>query len=157
MGFFPGTPSFTNLSCVDAPDPLTGHSYPLHTLHGFVGTRGLSFVRNVPFPSTHSSDSRSSSVCNLTRRRVIHLPPLASGVGRYRLIYPASRIRSDRRPQRIRCYRMCSIDSGLWCWDTTSQAASEDAPSQRRGWRAVLSFSFEVRACQGRLTLLCKS
>jgi len=77
MGFFPRTPSFTNLSSVDAPDPVTGHRYLLHTLHDFVGTRGLSFVRNVPFPATHSSDSGSSSVCNLKRRRVIHLPPLA--------------------------------------------------------------------------------
>ena len=52
---------------------------------------------------------------------------------------------------------MCSIDSGLWCWDTTTQAASDDAPSQRRGWRGVLSFSFEVRVRQGRVTLPCNS
>jgi len=52
---------------------------------------------------------------------------------------------------------MCSIDSGLWCWDATTQAASDDAPSQRRGWRGVLSFSFEVRVRQGRVTLPCKS
>ena len=52
---------------------------------------------------------------------------------------------------------MRSIDSGLWCWDATTQAASDDAPSQRRGWRGVLSFSFEVRMCQGRVTLPCKS
>jgi len=46
---------------------------------------------------------------------------------------------------------MCSIDSGLWCWDATTQAASDDAPSQRWGWRGVLSFSFEVRVRQGRI------
>ena len=51
---------------------------------------------------------------------------------------------------------MCSIDSGLWCWDATTQAASDDAPSQRRGWRGVLSFSFKVRMRQGRVTLPCK-
>jgi len=45
MGFFPRTPSFTNLSFVDAPNPLTGHSYLLHTLHVFVETRGLTFVQ----------------------------------------------------------------------------------------------------------------
>ena len=45
----------------------------------------------------------------------------------------------------------------FWCWDATTQAASEDAPSQRQGWRGLLSFSFEVRACHGRVTLLCKS
>jgi len=57
----------------------------------------------------------------------------------------------------MRCYKMCSIDSGLWCWDATTQAASDDAPSQCRGWRGVLSFSFEVRVRQGRVTLPCKS
>jgi len=77
MGFFPRTPSFTNLSSVDAPDPLTGHSYILHTLHDLVGTRGLTFVQNVPLPSTHCADCLLSSVCNLMRRRLIHLPPHA--------------------------------------------------------------------------------
>ena len=52
---------------------------------------------------------------------------------------------------------MCSNDSGLWCWDATTQVASDDAPSQRRGWSGVLSFSFEVRVRQGRVTLPCKS
>jgi len=80
MGFFPRTPSFTNLSSVDAPNPLTGHSYLLHTLRDYVGTRGLTFVRNVPLPSTHSSDCLSSSVCNLMRRGPIHLLPLAERV-----------------------------------------------------------------------------
>jgi len=35
----------------------------------------------------------------------------------------------------------------------TAQAASDDAPSQRQGWRGVLSFSFEVGVRQGRVTL----
>ena len=75
-GFFPRTPSFTNLSSVDSPDPLTGHSYLLHTLHDFVGTSGLTFVQNGPLLSTHSSDSLSSSVCNHMRRRPNHpVPP----------------------------------------------------------------------------------
>jgi len=52
---------------------------------------------------------------------------------------------------------MCAIDSGLWCWDATTQSASDDAPSQRRGWRGLLSFSFEVRMRQGRVTLPYKS
>jgi len=52
---------------------------------------------------------------------------------------------------------MCPIDSGLWCWDATTQAASDDAPSQHRGWRGVLSFSFEIGVRQGRVTLPCKS
>jgi len=77
IGIFPQTRSFTNLSSVDSPDPLTGHSYLLRTLHDFVGTSGLTFVQNGPLLSTHSSDSLSSSVCNLMRRRPIHLLPLA--------------------------------------------------------------------------------
>jgi len=52
---------------------------------------------------------------------------------------------------------MCFMDSGLWCWDAPTQVSSDDAPSQRRGWRGVLSFSFEHRVRQGRVTLPCKS
>jgi len=48
---------------------------------------------------------------------------------------------------------MCSIDSGVWCWDATTQAASDAARSQRWGWRGLLSFSFEVGVRQGRVTL----
>ena len=77
IGIFPRTPSFTNLSSVDSPDPLTGHSYRLRTLHDFVGTRGLTLVRNVLLLSTHSSDCLSSRVCNFMRRLPIHLPLLA--------------------------------------------------------------------------------
>jgi len=107
------TPSFTNLSSVDAPDPLTGHSYLLHTLHDLVGTRGLTFVRNDLLPSTHSSDCLSLSDCNLMRRRPNPLPPPAYGARRSLRIYPTNRIRSDGRPRRIRRYKMCCIDSGL--------------------------------------------
>jgi len=157
MGFVPQTPSFTNLSSVDGPDPLTGHSYLLHTLHDFAGTRGLRFVRNVPLRPTHYSDCLSSSVCNLWRRHPTHPLPSASGVGRPPLISPANRIPSDGWPRRIWRYKICSIDSALWCWDTPTPASSDDAPSQRRGWICVFSFSFEVRVCQGRVTLPCKS
>jgi len=129
MGSFPRAPSFTNLASVDAPNPLTGHSYHLHTLHDFVGTRGLTVVRNVPLPSTHPYDCLSSRVCNLIRRCPIHLVPLAYGAGRSPLIYPANRIRPVGRPRSIRCFKMCTIHSGLWCWDATTQAASDDPPS----------------------------
>jgi len=77
IGIFPRTLSFTNLSSVDSPDPLSGPSYRLHTLHDFVPMSGLTFVRNVLLPSTNSSDCLSPSVCNLMRHRPIHLPPLA--------------------------------------------------------------------------------
>ena len=73
MGFFPRTLCFTNLSFVDTPGPLIGHSYLLHTLHIFVGTRGLPFEQNVPLPSTHAFDCLFSSVCNLMRRLPIYL------------------------------------------------------------------------------------
>jgi len=79
-GIFPRTPSFTNLSSVDSSDPLIGHSYRLHTLHDFVDTRGLTFMRNVLLPSTHSSDCLSSSVCNFRHRCPIHLLLVAYGV-----------------------------------------------------------------------------
>jgi len=114
-------------------------------------------VQSVPLPSTHPSDCLSSSVCNLMRRGSVHLLPLAYGARRSPLINPANRTRSDGRPRRIRCYKMCSIDSGLWCWDATTQGARDDAPSQRRGWRGVLSFSFEVCVRQGRVTFPCTS
>jgi len=142
---------------VDSPDPLTGHSYRLHTLHDFVGTRGLTFIQYIPLPSTHPSDNLSSSVYNLMRRPPIHLLPPAYGARRSPHIYPANRIRWVGRPRRILCYKKSSIDSGLWCWDATTQAASDDAPFQRRGWRGVLSFSFEVGMRQRRVTLPCKS
>jgi len=80
LGLFSQTPFITNLSFVDAPDPLTGHSYLLHTLHLFVGTRGLTIVQNVALLSTHSSDCLSSSVSNSMRRHPIHLLPLAKGL-----------------------------------------------------------------------------
>jgi len=98
ISFFPQTLSFTNMSFVNSPDPLTWHSDLLHTLPFFVAKRGLSCMQNVPLPLTHSSDCRSSSVCNLMRCGPIHLPPLAYGALRPPLIYPANRIRSDRWP-----------------------------------------------------------
>ena len=145
MGLFPLTPSFTNLSSVDEPDPLTGHSYRHQTLHSFVCTRGITFRHNVPLPTTHSSVCRSSSVGNILHHGQTHLPPTAYGARWPPLIYPANRIRSDRQPRRIRSYNMLSIDSLLSCLDATTHPASDDAPSQRRGCRGVLPFSFEVR------------
>ena len=41
----PWTPSSTNLSFLDSPDPLTGHSILLHALRGFVGKTGLTIAR----------------------------------------------------------------------------------------------------------------
>jgi len=146
MGFFPRTPSLTNLSFVDALDPLTGHSHLLHTLHVFVSTREQTFVQKVLLPSTHSFNCLSSSVCNLMRRRPVHLPPPAYGARRSPLIHPANRIRSEGQPRPVWYFKMCSIDSGLRCWDATTPAASDDAPSQPQGSRGVLLFSFKVCA-----------
>jgi len=157
MSAFLWTLSDTNTSFVDSPDPLTGYSNLLHTLRVFVGKRGLTCMQNVPVRSTHASDFPSSSFCNLMRRCPIHLLPLAYGARMSLLTYPANRIRSVGRPRCIPCYKMCSNDSGLWCWDATTQVASDDSRFQRRSWRGVLSFFFEVRARQGRVTLSQKS
>jgi len=121
MGFFPRTPSFTNLSFVDAFNLLTGHCNLLDTPRVFVGMRGLTFMRNILLPSTLCSDDLSLTVCNFMRCLPIYLLPLAYGAQRSPLIYPANRIRSVRQLRRIRCYKMCSTDSGLWCRDVTTQ------------------------------------
>jgi len=156
MGYIPWTPSFTNMSFVDSPDPVSGHSDLLLTLGVLVGTRGLTCLPNIPLPLTHSSNGLSSSVCNLMRRCLIHLLPHGYGARRLPHIYAANRMPSDRWPQRIRCYRMTSAESGLWCWDATLQA-SDDRPVQCRGQSGLLSFFTKVRARQVRVTLVLKS
>jgi len=55
ISFFPRTPSCTNLSFVDAPNPLTGHSYLLHTLHVCVGTY---------YPSGNSLHNYARGICH---------------------------------------------------------------------------------------------
>ena len=65
------------MAFVDALDPLTGHSYLLHTLHVFVGTRGLTFLQKVQLLLTHCSDCLFSSVCNFMHRCPIPLLRLA--------------------------------------------------------------------------------
>jgi len=114
-------------------------------------------MQNISLPSTHCSDDLSSSVCNLMRRHPIHLLTLAHGAPRSPSIDPANRIRSQRRPLLIQYYKVSSNDSGLWCWDATTQAASDDAPSQLRGCRVLLPFFFKVCVRQGRVTLSQKS
>ena len=79
MGFVPRSPSFTNLSFVDPPDPLTGHSFLLCTLHLIVGIRGLTLVQNVLLPLTNPSNNLLSRVCNLLRLYPIHPPAPAYG------------------------------------------------------------------------------
>jgi len=144
------------MSFVDSPDPLTGHSYLLHTIRVFVGKRGLTCIQNVLLPSTHSSDYLSSSVCNLMSHCPIHLIPLAHGALRSCLLYPTTRMWSDRQPRRIQCYNMCFNARGLWYCDLTTHVARDAAPFQRRGQRWVLSLIFKFHACQGRVTLIPK-
>jgi len=86
MGFFPRTPSFTNLSSVDAPDPLTGHSYLLHTLHDFVGTGGLDFCersgylrRSLPTVCLQVS----VTLCAVVRFTCFHLHKVSEGLPSY--------------------------------------------------------------------------
>jgi len=157
MGCFPRTPSLTNRSFLNAPDPLTGHRYLLHTPHIFEGTRGQTFVQNVPLPSPYSADCQTSRVCSSMGRCPDSPAFTCLRSRRPPLVYPANRVRSVRWPRSIRCYSIRSIDCGLWCWDAIPLAASHDTVSPHRGRRGVLSFSFEVRTCEGRVTLLCKS
>jgi len=99
MGFFPRTPSFTNLSSVDAPDPLTGHSYRLHTLHDFVGTRGLTFVQSVLSPSIPLPTiclQVSVTLCAVVRFTCFHLHKVPEGLPSYIL-----RTRSGRTDGRV--------------------------------------------------------
>jgi len=96
--FFPSDSIFYQPVLCGCNQSLTGHSYLLHTIHVFVGTRGLTFVQSVLLLSTHSSQWLSSSVCNLIRHRLIHLPRPGSGARRSPLIYLVNRIRSDGRP-----------------------------------------------------------
>jgi len=121
MGFFPQTPSLANLSFLESPALVTGHSYLLRTLHVFVGKRGLTFMENVRLPSSHCPDDLSSSVCNLMHHCPIHLLLLAYGARMSPLIYPANRIQLDGGPRHIRCYNRCSSDRGLWCKEATTQ------------------------------------
>ena len=100
---------------------------------------GLNLCAERPVTCIHCSDCLSSSVCNLMRRRSIHLLPRADGARSSPVIYPANRIRSDRQPRHIRCDKGCPTDSGLWCWEATTPALSHDVLSQRRGWRGVFS------------------
>jgi len=86
--FFPRTSSFTYLSFVDAPNPLTGHSCLLHTLHVVVGTRGLTFVQNVPLPSTHLPTvclQVSVTICAVVRFSPRYLHRLREGLPSYTL------------------------------------------------------------------------
>jgi len=101
MGFFLRSLSFTNLSFVDAPDPLTGHMYFLQILQVLVGTLGLTFMKNAPLPATHSSASLSSSIspyapsadspaATCVRRREVstHISYEQDPVGRTAVTYP---------------------------------------------------------------------
>jgi len=151
------TTSFTNLSFVDAPNPLTGHSYLIHILPVFVGNAGLTWLENVPFPPTHSSAYLSSRVSTFMRCCLIHLLPPASGAQRSRRIYPAGKIPLDEQPRRIPLYMICSNYDGFSCCDTTSEAAGDDVPFQCLGPRAVLSLFFEVCVRQARATVPPKS
>ena len=82
----PRTPSFTNLSFVDSPDPLTGHSILLHTLRAFVGKRGLTFVRTSRYfrPSpTKRCLWVSVTLCASVRSTCFHLHKVPEGLPLY--------------------------------------------------------------------------
>ena len=141
----PRTPSSTNLSFVDSPDPLTGHSILLHTLCSFVDKRGLTIARASRYfrpASTMRCLSALVTLCASVRFTCFYLHKVLEGLPSYILW---TFIRSDRWPWRIWCYKMGSNDSSLWWGDATTQPSCDDAPSQYRGRRGVLLWFFEVR------------
>lgn len=133
MSFFCRTPSFTNIAFVDSPDPLTWYCFLQRKLSVFVGKGGLICMQNVRLPSTHSSQGLASRVCNLMRLCPIHLSPPGYGARTSPILYPANRFLSDGRPQCIPCYKRCSKDSFLWCWDETTHASAGDPLPHHRG------------------------
>jgi len=86
MGFFPRTPSCTSLSFVNAPAPLTGHSDHLHTLHVFVGTRGLASCKTCHYlqPTLPTACLRVSvTLCALIRFICFHSHKVPEGLPLY--------------------------------------------------------------------------
>jgi len=153
MAVFPPSPCYTNVSFVDSPDPLTGHSYLLHTLHVFVGKRSLTCSHDDPEPSTYIFDMVSLRVCNIMRLCPVHLLLLVYAAPRSPRIYLTNRIQSNRRPGCVACYMIGSNDSGLWCQDARTPLSGGASLFQRQGQRAALSIFFKVHARQGRVTL----
>ena len=80
------TPSFTNSSFVDSPDPLTGHSILLHTLRAFVDKRGLTIVRTSRYfrpTSTVWCLWISVTLCASVRFTCFHLHEVSEGLPSY--------------------------------------------------------------------------
>ena len=94
MVLLPRTPSCTNSSFVDSPDPLTGHSILLHTLRAFVGKRGLTIVRTSRYfrpTSTMWCLWISVTLCASLRFTCFHLHKVSEGLPSYTLRRGSSR------------------------------------------------------------------
>jgi len=106
IGFFPQTPSFTNLSSVDAPDRLTGHSYLLHSPHDFVGTRGLTCVQNAHYlgPNLPTVGLQGPvTLCAVARFTSFHLHKVPGGDASYILRTGSDRTHGGDIYRVIRC------------------------------------------------------
>jgi len=86
MALLPPTPSWTNMSFVDSPDPLTGHCYPLDTLNIFVGKRCQTWVKM----SRHHQPTllpgclrMSATTCAVVRFTCLHLYMVRQGLPSY--------------------------------------------------------------------------
>jgi len=86
MALLPPTPSWTNMSFVDSPDPLTGHCYSLDTLHVFVGKRCQTGVKMscAHQPTLLPSCLRVSvTTCAVIRFTCFHLHMVRDGLRSY--------------------------------------------------------------------------
>jgi len=82
MGFFVQTLSVTNLSFLHARNPLTDHSYLLHTPCAFVHPRGLTFVqrsRYIPPIVRTACLLVSVTLCPGVRFTCLHLHKVLGG------------------------------------------------------------------------------
>jgi len=71
---------------VDSPDPLTGHSYLLHTSHDFVDTRGLTCVQRSRYLQPNRATvclQASVTLCVLVRFTCLHLHKVPGGLPSY--------------------------------------------------------------------------
>jgi len=151
MGFFPRTASFTNLSFVDAPDPLTGHSCLLHRLHVFVGTRGLPFVQASRYlqPTAPTICLQVAvDLCPVFRFTCPQLHMVPEGLPSY--TPRTGSVRMDGRDVSgvIRCVPF-TVFIGVGT-QLPRRPAMTRHPKAGAGGGCYL-FSFEVRPCEGRV------
>jgi len=89
MAFCPQSPSSTNGSFVDSSDPLTGHSYLLHTLPVFVAQWGLTWLKTTHYLHTTLigvCPPRFLTLCPSIQFTWFHLHLMPKGLSSYTLL-----------------------------------------------------------------------